>query len=131
MILQLGEETGVPGENPRCQVGAINPVDTPDGSGQHLRVATIELRPSRLTTWPAWQPSSESGRPRSLASRLSPIQVVAGRVLLNEVEAKEALPSHTKNTSRGNSWARSSPPQTKDEAKDQNRAFAARTHTTE
>ena len=27
----------------------------PDGSGQQLRVATIVLRPSRLTTWPTWQ----------------------------------------------------------------------------
>ena len=23
----IGEETGVPGENPRCQVGTINPTD--------------------------------------------------------------------------------------------------------
>ena len=42
----------MPGENPRCQVGTINPTDMPDGSGQQLRVATIVPRPSRLTTWP-------------------------------------------------------------------------------
>ena len=48
-----GEETGVPGENPRCQVGTINPTDMPDGSGQQLTVATIVPRPGRRTTWPA------------------------------------------------------------------------------
>ena len=47
----------MPGENPRCQVGTINPTDMPDGSGQQLRVATIVRRPSRqhlanLTTRP-------------------------------------------------------------------------------
>ena len=52
----MGEETRVPGENPHCQVGTINPTDMPDGSGQQLRVATIMPRPSRLTTWPTWQP---------------------------------------------------------------------------
>ena len=46
----------MPGENPRCQVGHINPTDMLDGSGQQLTVATIVPivpRPSRLTTWPA------------------------------------------------------------------------------
>ena len=45
----------MPRENPCCQVVTINPADKPDGSGQQLRVATIVLRPRRLTTWPAWQ----------------------------------------------------------------------------
>ena len=40
----------MPGENPRCQVGTINPTDMPGGRGQQLRVATIVPRPSRLTT---------------------------------------------------------------------------------
>ena len=38
----------MPGENPRCQIGTIDPTDMPDGSGQQLRVATIVPRPSRL-----------------------------------------------------------------------------------
>ena len=48
----MGGGTGVPGENPRYQVGTINLTDMPDGSGQQLRVATIVPRPSGLTTWP-------------------------------------------------------------------------------
>ena len=41
------------GEPPHhCEVGTINPTDMPDGGGQQLRVATIDIvpRPSRLTT---------------------------------------------------------------------------------
>ena len=42
----------MPGENPRCQVGTINPTDMPDGSGQQTKEATMVPKPSRLTTWP-------------------------------------------------------------------------------
>ena len=51
MVL-AGEGNWSPGENSRCQVGTINLTDMPDGSGQQLRVATIVLSSSRLTTWP-------------------------------------------------------------------------------
>ena len=79
MVFKLAEETGVPGENPRCQVGTINPTDMPDGSGQQLTVATIVPRPS--IGKPSGQldnPSSEWGRPRGLALGRSPIQVLTG-----------------------------------------------------
>ena len=76
------------GENPRCQVGTINPTDMPDGSGQQLRVATIVSRPSRQAPGQLDNPSSEWGRPRSLALRRSPIQVLTGP---DEVEAKHAV----------------------------------------
>ena len=46
--------------NPHCQVGTTNPTDMPDSSGQQLRLATLVLRPSRLTTWSAC-PVSEAG----------------------------------------------------------------------
>ena len=54
--------TGVPGENPCCQVGTTNLTDMPDGSGQQLRVATTAPKPSRLTTWPTWQPAQRVGQ---------------------------------------------------------------------
>ena len=66
----------MPQENPCCQVGSINPTDLPDSSGQQLRVAAIVPRPSRLSTWPTWQPSSEWDSPCSLVLRRSPIQVL-------------------------------------------------------
>ena len=74
-MVSVGEETGVPGENPRCQVGIINPTDLTDGSDQQLREAIIVPKPNRLTTWPARRPLSEWGKPGSLALRWPPIQV--------------------------------------------------------
>ena len=40
--------TGVPGDDPGCQLGIINPTDMSDGSDQQLTMATMWLRPSRL-----------------------------------------------------------------------------------
>ena len=68
----------MPGENPHCQVGTIYPTNMPDGSGQQLRVATIVPRSSRQPPGQLDNPSSEWGRPRSLALRQSPIQVLTG-----------------------------------------------------
>ena len=78
MVFKRGRKPLVPEENPRCQVGIINPTHMPDGSGQQLRVATIVPRPSTLTTGPTWQPVSWVGQASqfSILLRRSPIQVL-------------------------------------------------------